>query len=119
MPTSTRGSGTPDGQQVALDQVLEEPIKGSSLWRDAARRLFHTPSAMVGLFLIGLFVFVAIFAPLIAPYDPTVGNIVHSSSRPRPSTCWGPTSRAGTSCRGSCGVPGRRCGCRSCRSPSA
>jgi peptide/nickel transport system permease protein len=60
---------------VALRQVLEEPIKGSNLWRDAAKRLFHTPSAMVGLFLIGLFVFVAILAPIISPYDPTVGNI--------------------------------------------
>ncbi len=60
---------------VALRQVLEEPIKGSSLWRDAAKRLFHTPSAMVGLFLIGLFVFVAILAPLISPYDPTAGSI--------------------------------------------
>ncbi len=69
---------------AVLGQVIEEPLKGSSLWRDAARRLVHTPSAMVGLFLIGLFVFVAIFAPLIAPYDPTAGNIVNKFQPPSP-----------------------------------
>jgi peptide/nickel transport system permease protein len=64
---------------VALKQVLEEPIKGSSLWRDAARRLVRNPSAMVGLFLIGLFIFVAIFAPFISPYDPSAGSITDAS----------------------------------------
>jgi peptide/nickel transport system permease protein len=67
---------------VALKQVLEEPIKGSSLWRDAARRLVRTPSAMVGLFLIGLFVFVAVLAPFISPYDPTAGSIIHRFEPP-------------------------------------
>ena len=67
---------------VALRQVLEEPIKGSSLWRDAAHRLVRTPSAMVGLFLISLFVFVAVFAPFISPYDPTAGSIVNRFEPP-------------------------------------
>jgi peptide/nickel transport system permease protein len=67
---------------VALRQVLDEPIKGSSLWRDAAHRLVRTPSAMVGLFLISLFVFVAVFAPFISPYDPTAGSIVNRFEPP-------------------------------------
>jgi peptide/nickel transport system permease protein len=67
---------------VALRQVLEEPIKGSNLWRDAAHRLVRTPSAMVGLFLISLFVFVAVFAPFISPYDPTAGSIVNRFEPP-------------------------------------
>lgn len=67
---------------VALRQVLDEPIKGSSLWRDAGRRLLRTPSAMVGLVLIGLFVFVAVFAPIISPYDPTAGSIIHRFEPP-------------------------------------
>jgi peptide/nickel transport system permease protein len=67
---------------IALRQVLEEPIKGSSLWRDAAHRLVRTPSAMVGLFLISLFVFVAVFAPFISPYDPTAGSIVNRFEPP-------------------------------------
>jgi peptide/nickel transport system permease protein len=42
----------------------------SGLWSDAWRRLRRNPAAIVGFVLVGLFVFVALFAPLIAPYDP-------------------------------------------------
>jgi peptide/nickel transport system permease protein len=61
---------------IALPQQLEAPIKGTSLWRDAARRLMRNPAALVGLFLICTFLFVAVFAPLISPYSPTSGTIV-------------------------------------------
>jgi len=61
---------------IALPQQLEAPIKGTSLWRDAARRLMRNPAALVGLFLVLGFIFVAIFAPLISPYDPTSGTIL-------------------------------------------
>jgi peptide/nickel transport system permease protein len=40
------------------------------LWGDAWRRLRRNPGAIVGFVLVGLFVVVAAFAPLIAPYDP-------------------------------------------------
>jgi peptide/nickel transport system permease protein len=60
---------------IALPQQLEAPIKGTSLWRDAARRLVRNPAAMVGLFLVFMFVFVAAFAPFISPYSPTSGTI--------------------------------------------
>ena len=40
------------------------------LWRDAWSRLRRNPGAIVGFALVAIFVFVAIFAPLIAPYDP-------------------------------------------------
>ena len=60
---------------IALPQQLEAPIKGTSLWRDAARRLIRNPAALVGFFLVFSFVFVAVFAPLISPYSPTVGTI--------------------------------------------
>ena len=67
---------------LALRQVLEEPIKGTSLWLDAARRLRRNPAAMLGLALIVLFVFVAIAAPLIAPYSPTAGTIIDKFKPP-------------------------------------
>lgn len=38
--------------------------------REALRRLIHHRSAQVGFFLLGLMVFAAIFADVIAPYDP-------------------------------------------------
>ncbi len=38
---------------------------------EAVRRLFHHRSAQVGIVLLGLMIFIAIFASWIAPYDPT------------------------------------------------
>ena len=42
----------------------------SGLWRDALFRLRRNPAALVGFGLVSIFILVAIFAPLIAPYDP-------------------------------------------------
>lgn len=44
--------------------------KPSSLWGTAARRLFKRRSALVGMAILFSLVLVAIFAPIIAPYDP-------------------------------------------------
>ena len=46
--------------------------KGSSLWHDALRYLLRQRSAIVGMVVLGLLVLVAVFAPLIAPYDPVI-----------------------------------------------
>jgi peptide/nickel transport system permease protein len=70
---------------IALPQVLEEPIRGTSLWRDAARRLLRNRAALVGMFLVGGFIFAAIFAPFISPYDPTAGTIIHRFQPPSPA----------------------------------
>ena len=45
--------------------------KANSLWRLTLRRLFRQRSAIVGLIILGFLMIVAIFAPIIAPYDPT------------------------------------------------
>jgi peptide/nickel transport system permease protein len=42
----------------------------SGLWADAWKRLRRNPGAIVGFVLVAMFVVVAVFAPLIAPYDP-------------------------------------------------
>jgi peptide/nickel transport system permease protein len=47
----------------------------SGLWSEAWRRLIRNPGAIVGLVLVALFVFTAIFAPLIAPYGPREQNL--------------------------------------------
>ncbi|HEX6383629.1 MAG TPA: ABC transporter permease [Anaerolineae bacterium] len=44
--------------------------KSNSLWRLTLRRLLRQRSAVVGLIILGVLVFLAIFAPLIAPYEP-------------------------------------------------
>jgi peptide/nickel transport system permease protein len=69
----------------AREVQLEAP---SGLWRDAWRRLRRNPGALVGFALVGLFVLVAIFAPLIATEDPTGGDL----SRLEGSCCPGPSA---------------------------
>lgn len=44
--------------------------KGRSLWHDAWKRLKRNKAAMVGLFMVIIFIIVAIIAPLLAPYPP-------------------------------------------------
>ncbi len=51
----------------AREVQLEAP---SGLWSEAWQRLRRNPGAIVGFVLVGIFVLVAIFAPLLAPYDP-------------------------------------------------
>lgn len=53
-----------------ITEVALEQSPPTGLWRDAFRRMRRNPGAIFGLFVIGFFVFVAIFAPLLAPYDP-------------------------------------------------
>ena len=55
------------------------------LWRDAWRRLMRNKLAMGGLVIIGLLLLVAVFADLLAPYDPT---------RLFPGTSYAPPSAA-------------------------
>jgi peptide/nickel transport system permease protein len=43
---------------------------GGGLWSDAWQRLRRNPGALVGFALVVVFVVVAIFAPLISPYNP-------------------------------------------------
>ncbi len=61
--------------------------KANSLWRLTLRRLFRQRSAQVGLVVLGILFFVAIFAPLVAPYDPTEVLIGKEDVRKRQSPC--------------------------------
>jgi peptide/nickel transport system permease protein len=47
--------------------AMEAP---SGLWSDAWRRLRRNPGAIAGFVMVSSFVVVAIFAPLLAPYEP-------------------------------------------------
>src|SRR6201986_3579890 len=50
--------------QIAGDDELESPA------RRALRRLFRRKGAVVGLVVIAVFILLALFAPVVAPYDP-------------------------------------------------
>jgi ABC-type dipeptide/oligopeptide/nickel transport system permease subunit len=60
-------------EESSVPQLQAESLRttrSATFWGTAWRRLFRRKSAMVGLGIIIFLVFVAIFAPLIAPYDP-------------------------------------------------
>nr|WP_248148895.1 ABC transporter permease [Microbacterium aoyamense] len=46
-------------------------VGGGGFWRGVFRRLVRNPSAWVGAIIIGLFLLVALLAPILAPYGPT------------------------------------------------
>jgi peptide/nickel transport system permease protein len=50
------------------DGISDE--QGTSLWRGAFERLSRNPAAIIGALIVLAFVLVAIFAPLLAPYEP-------------------------------------------------
>jgi oligopeptide transport system permease protein len=56
-----------------VDTALQEKVtmrKSASLWTDAWRRLLKNRGSVVGMILVGFFLFVAIFAPFLAPHNP-------------------------------------------------
>lgn len=55
------------------DPLVADPLaatRPASLWRDTFAGILHQRSAVVGLAILGLLVFTAVFAPLIATHDP-------------------------------------------------
>jgi peptide/nickel transport system permease protein len=70
-----------------ITEVTLEQNPPTGLIRDAFRQMLRNPGAVFGLFVIGFFVFVAVFAPLLAPYDPQEQNIaaVEQGCCPGPS----------------------------------
>ena len=92
--------------------LLDAPSGG--LFSEAWSRLLKNPGAIVGFILVGIFVFLALFAPFIAPEDPRVGRPVAAGgqllSRALGASIGSEsTSRAGTSSRESCTAPASRC----------
>lgn len=69
----------------AREVQLEAP---SGLWRDAWQRLRRNPGALIGFALVALFVTVALFAPVIAPFDPRAQDLPALGGR----CCPGPSS---------------------------
>lgn len=59
------------------------------LWRDAFRRLLRNGPALVGLFFISVFVFCALFAPVLAPYGPLQGSLSDRLQSPSPAHIMG------------------------------
>ena len=69
----------------ARELQLDSP---SGLWSEAWQRLRRNPGALVGFGLVGFFLVIAIFAPLIAPFDPRAQDL----SLLRGGCCPGPSA---------------------------
>jgi peptide/nickel transport system permease protein len=63
---------------VAELEAHEVALEGATggLWRDAFRRLVKNPAAILGAFLVAVFIVAAAFAPLLAPYGPKEQNLL-------------------------------------------
>ena len=63
--------------QPSLDATVDAlaATPASSLRKDTVRNVLRQRSAVLGLIIIGILAFVAIFAPLIAPFDPNVSML--------------------------------------------
>lgn len=79
--------GTELGPLTTLGQEAEFQRPHRSLWQDAFRRLTKNRLALIGLCIVILFVLIAIFAPLLAPYGES--EVVSPSlARYPPSWTW-------------------------------
>lgn len=79
--------GRPDSLTQAMGPGAADE-QGVSLWRGAFQRLIRNPGAIVGAVIVALFVLVAVFADLLAPYEPARSqwiSQVTTTSIPGPS----------------------------------
>ena len=72
------GSGEP-----RIPLIFQRESKApSSLFMDAWRRLTRDKLAIAGMVIVGLFIVAAVFAPLLAPYDPTDQTLLQRRQTP-------------------------------------
>ncbi len=63
-------SGVMQGAALRTEAALVQVGRPRTLWRDMASRLRRNPSAMAGAVILTVMIFLAVFAPVLAPYDP-------------------------------------------------
>jgi peptide/nickel transport system permease protein len=72
---------------TTFDGIAEDRPVG--LWADAFHRMRRSPAAIVGGTIVVVYVLIAIFAPFLAPYEPTQGNLSDSFLPPGPEHWFG------------------------------
>ncbi len=75
--------------EAFAEQQDKEVLLGSptALWKTALRRLFRRKTGIVGICLVGFMMFVAVAAPVLAPYDPQEVLIGKEKVRKRAPPC--------------------------------
>lgn len=79
-----------DVTELPLDDAGVRDIKdykSNSLWRLTLRRLLRRRSSQIGLTILSILVFLAVFAPIVAPYDPDQVLIDIEDVNKRESPC--------------------------------
>jgi len=67
----------------------EKPARKQSQWKDVWRRFRRNKTAMIGLVILALMVFAAVFADLIAPADPIAQDLNRRFLPPNPQNIMG------------------------------
>jgi ABC-type dipeptide/oligopeptide/nickel transport system permease subunit len=74
--------------EIPTDDIADMgDFKANSLWRLTMRRVLRQRSAQIGLIVFFIIAVMAIFAPVIAPYDPTEVLIGKEDVKKRQSPC--------------------------------
>ena len=69
---------------ITAPTILAPTRASRGLWRDALTRLRRNRPAVIGISFISLFVFVAVFAPFLAPFDPNKTGLGRTLAAPSP-----------------------------------
>ncbi|MEU6621752.1 ABC transporter permease [Streptomyces litmocidini] len=77
---SDAGAGT--AQTAAVPAEAEPAIKRITQWGEIRHRFMANRLAVVGLIIVGLLLFAAAFAPLLAPYDPLHQDLANTLAAP-------------------------------------
>jgi ABC-type dipeptide/oligopeptide/nickel transport system permease subunit len=80
--TPASGASVGAGALVVAERGAGEPVRSSSLWRDAVRRLLRNRLALVGLIVVAVLGLVAIFADVLAPRPYTKTNFSRLNEPP-------------------------------------
>ena len=66
--------GVPRGWMHGLPQAIKDLAETRGLVHDAVRRLRRNPGAVAGIIVLTAMILLAVFAPVVAPYDPIEQN---------------------------------------------
>jgi peptide/nickel transport system permease protein len=72
-------------EPAVQQDVSAQPVAARGRWRDAWRVMRRNRLSLFGLAVMGLFAVLAVFAPLIAPYDPLQQALVEKFAQPSPA----------------------------------
>lgn len=82
-----QAAATPRTEIPVNAQLILRTPKPRSLWQNAFRYVFRQRLAVVGMVILAGLIFIAVFAPVLAPYDPTETLIGIEDVKKRAGPC--------------------------------